>query len=87
MGSQAAPSEKAYSTVNDSPEATTLSWEFTTTPVAVPGFKPTAMMVIDSTGVAPADLAALELLLYGDAATDPELPLPEDVIAMFTNVP
>ncbi|MBK8748769.1 MAG: hypothetical protein IPM04_13175 [Saprospiraceae bacterium] len=86
-GAQAAPSEKAYSTVNDSPEATTLSWEFSTTPVAVPGFKPTAMMVIDSTGVAPADLAALELLLYGDTATDPELPLPEDVIAMFTDVP
>ena len=86
-GAQAAPSEKAYSTVNDSPEATTLSWEFSTTPVAVPGFKPTALMVIDSTAVAPADLAALELLLYGDAATNPELPLPEDVIAMFTNVP
>lgn len=84
-GAQAAPSEKAYSTVNDSPEAITLSWEFTTTPVQVPGFKPTAMMVIDSTQVQAADLVALELLLYGDTATVPELPLPEDVIAMFTD--
>ncbi len=86
-GAQAAPSEKAYSTVNDSPEATMLSWEFSTTPVAVPGFKPTALLVIDSTAVAPADLAALELMLYGAPDAAPELPLPEDVIAMFTDVP
>lgn len=82
-GALAAPSEKAYSTVNDSPEPVTFSWEVTTTPVAVTGLKPTAIITIDSTDVAPADLAALELLLYGDAATEPELPLPDDVIALF----
>lgn len=82
-GALAAPSEKAYSTVNDSPEPVTFSWEVTTTPVAVTGLKPTAILTIDSTAVAPADLAALELLLYGDAAVEPELPLPDDVIALF----
>jgi hypothetical protein len=84
-GAQASPSERAYSTVNDSPEAMTLSWEFTTTPVAVTGMKPTALIVVDSTKVQAADLASLELLLYGDAATEPELPMPDDVIALFTD--
>jgi len=83
-GALAAPSEKAYSTVNDSPEATNFSWEITTTPVLVTGMEPTAILTIDSTKVVPADLAALELLLYGDVATEPELPLPDDVIALFT---
>lgn len=86
-GAQAAPSEKAYSTVNDSPEAATLSWEFTTTPVAVAGLKPTAILTIDSTVVDAADLAALELLLYGDTATSASLPTPDAVIAMFTDTP
>lgn len=86
-GAQAAPSEKAHSTVNDSPEAMTLSWELTTTPVQVEGLKPTALLTIDSTEVAPADLAALELILYGDAVAEPELPMPNDVIALFTDVP
>lgn len=82
-GALAAPTEKAYNTVNDSPEAITFSWEVTTTPVEVPGFKPTATMVIDSTKVAAADLAALETILYGGESTEPELPLPADVIAIF----
>lgn len=82
-GCQAAPSEKGYTTVNDSPEALTFSWEVTTTPVPVTGFKPTALIVIDSTKVDPTELAALELVLYGDVATEPELPMPDDVLAMF----
>lgn len=86
-GAQAAPSEKAYSTVNDSPEAMTFSWEFSTTPVEVDGMEPTAILTIDSTKVQAADLAALEALLYGSATTEPELPLPDDVIAMFTDAP
>lgn len=87
----AAPSEKAYATVNDSPEAITFSWELTTTKVAVGtvgGVKygPTASMTIDSTKVAPADLATLEDMLYGAAATEPKLPTPAEVIAIFTTV-
>lgn len=82
-GAQAAPSERAYNTVNDSPEAATFSWEFTTTPVAVTGMKPTSLITIDSTKVVPSELAALEDLLYGGVSTDPELPLPDAVLALF----
>lgn len=83
-GCQAAPSEKAYNTINDSPAAITFSWEVTTTPVPVTNFKPTAQIVIDSTVVDADALAALELLLYGDVAVDPQLPLPDAVIALFS---
>lgn len=83
-GAQASPSEKAYNTVNDSPEAITFSWEITTTPVAVTGYRPTSILTIDSTKVNPADLADLEQILYGDVAVDPALPLPLTVITMFT---
>lgn len=82
-GAQAAPSERAYNTVNDSPETTTFSWEFTTTAVPVTDLKPTALLTIDSTKVVPSELAALELMLYGDEATEAKLPLPDEVIAMF----
>lgn len=82
-GCQAAPSEKAYSSVNDSPEAITFSWELTTTPVAVTGHRPTANITINSTEVDADSLAALELILYGDVAVDPRLPLPDEVIALF----
>lgn len=87
-GAQAAPSEKAYGTINDSPEAITFSWELTTTPVAVGTigavtYKPTASLTVDSTKVAPADLATLEGMLFGTASTQPELPLPAEVIAIF----
>lgn len=86
-GAMASPSEVERSTVNDSPEAATLSWEFTTTPVEVTGFEPTAHLVIDSTKVDKAKLAALETILYGadaasggsDTGTDPRLPLPDEV--------
>jgi hypothetical protein len=82
-GAQAAPSEKAYATVNDSPEAIAFSWELTTTPVAVTGMKPTAIITVDSTEVQADNLAALEALLYGTADADPSLPMPDAVIALF----
>lgn len=82
-GALAAPSEKAYASINDSPEAMTLSWTFSTTPVEVTGRKPTALLVVDSTKVNPTNLAALEDTLYGTAGVDPRLPLPDEVFAMF----
>jgi hypothetical protein len=89
-GAQAAPSEKAYATINDSPEAITFSWEITTNPVPVTAevdgrpLKPTAQMVIDSTKVDDADLQALEDVLFGTESDDPRLPLPDEIITMFT---
>ena len=81
-GAVASPSEKAYATVNDSPEAVTFSWEITTTPVEIEGFKPTASITIDSTKVDPGKLAELEKKLYGDTG-DAQLPLPSEVKAIF----
>ena len=81
-GAMASPSEKAYSTINDSPEAITFSWELTTTPVNVTGFKPTASLTIDSTKIAPEKLAAIEALLYGDESTEAKLPLPDEIAAI-----
>lgn len=88
-GATASPSEKAYATVNDSPEAITFSWEVTTIPVAVGSFggdeyKPTASIVIDSTKVDPTKLETLLEQLYGTESTDPSMPLPIDVITMMT---
>lgn len=101
-GAMAAPTEKAYGTVNESPEAITFSWDLTTTPVAVTGFRPTAALVIDSTKVTAADLAALETILYGKdavaddpattgvdetaAAVPPRLPLPDEIITLMNPV-
>ena len=82
-GALAAPSEKAYATVNDSPEAITFSWEISTTPVEVPGFKPTASLVIDSTKVNKEKLAQFEAMLYGDESNEAKLPLPSEVAALF----
>lgn len=87
-GATAAPSEKAYSTINDSPEAITFSWELTTTPAPVgtiggTTYKPSASITIDSNDVDPAKLAALELILYGTVGVDPRLPTPAEVIALF----
>lgn len=80
----AAPSEKAYATINDSPEAITFSWELTTTPVPVEGMKPTALLTIDSSKVDATALAALEDVLYGTAGSDPRLPTPDEVLAFFS---
>lgn len=97
-GGDAAPSEKANNTVNESPEAATMSWEVTNYAVPVPGtnpvtgkpFKPTAHITVDSTKTDPAKLAALEDILYGTVGDDPRLPLPAEVIALvgagLTNV-
>jgi hypothetical protein len=82
-GAMAAPSEKGYKTVNDSPEAITFSWEVTTTPVEIDGFKPTASLTIDSTKVDAAKLAALELIIYGTTGVNPRLPLPNEIAAIF----
>jgi len=87
-GALAAPSEKGYATVNDSPEPITFSWELSTTPVGVGtiggvDYKPTASLTIDSTLVNEAALAELEDLLYGTPGTDPRLPTPAEVIALF----
>lgn len=81
-GAQASPSEKAYATINDSPEAIAFSWEVTTTPVPVTGLKPTSLIVIDSTVVDSGDLTSLEALLYG-ATVAAALPTPDAVIALF----
>ena len=79
-GAKAAPSERAYATINDSPEAITFSWELSTTPVAVTGYKPTACITIDSTKVSePTHLKALEDILYGSQNSDPRMPLPDEV--------
>lgn len=91
-GATAAPSEKPYATINDSPEAITLSWELTTTPVSVTGAKPTASLVIDSTKADATKLAALEEILYGKdgtgddnatGAVDPRLPLPDEIAQLM----
>ena len=91
-GAMASPSEKAYSTINDSPDAITFSWELSTTPVAVANFKPTASLTIDSTKVDSTKLAALEEILYGKDGTgddhstgsvDPRLPLPDEIATLM----
>lgn len=83
-GALAAPSEKAYGTINDTPSAITFSWGISTTPVDVVGHKPTALMTVDSTTVDVAALTQLEDILYGTAGGDPRLPLPAEVIALFS---
>lgn len=85
-GALAAPSEKAYATINDSPEAITFSWEVTTTPVAVKDFKPTASVTIDSTKCDAAKLKALENILYGSEDSEPSLPLPDEIVTIMGEV-
>lgn len=80
----ASPSEKAYTTVNDSPEPLTFSWEITTTPIAVTGHRPTAAITIDSTKADASKLAALEDILFGSDSSEPKLPTPDEVITMMS---
>ena len=90
-GAQAAPSEKGYTTIGDKVDALTMSWEMSTTPVKVKGFKPTASLTIDSTKADPTKLAALEVILYGKDPTtaqgtdgvEPRLPLPDEIATMM----
>lgn len=83
-GAKASPSEKSHQTVNDSPEAMTMSWEFSTTPVAVEGFDVTSRIEIDSNDVAAEKLAALEAILYGSESEEARLPLPDEVKTLLT---
>lgn len=82
-GAKAAPSERNYTTINESPEAMSMSWELSTEPVEVAGKRPTATLVIDSTKVSAAKLLDLENILYGTAGTDPRLPLPAEVATII----
>ena len=87
-GCMASPSEKAYATINDSPDAITFSWEVTTTPVSVAGFKPTASITIDSTKADPTKLAALEDILYGkdgEPGSEARLPLPDEIKTLMSD--
>ena len=87
-GCMAAPSEKAYTSINDSPEAITFSWEVSTTPVNVTGFKPTASITIDSTKAKKEKLTALEEILYGkdgsDTSANARLPLPDEIATLMS---
>lgn len=85
-GAKANPTEKQYSSVNDSPETTTLSWEFSTTPVAVKGHKPTALLIINSTKIDAAKLKQIEDILYGTESEEPRLPLPDEIIEIVGEV-
>lgn len=85
-GAKASPSERTFETINDSPEPSALSWEYTTTPVPVEDHNPTALLTIDSTKVDATKLAALEKILYGsdeEGAEDPRLPLPNEVMSIL----
>ena len=84
-GAKASPSENANTTVNDSPEAKTMSWECTTTPVKVDGKKPTSKITIDSTKADPTKLAALEAILYGSDDVEARLPLPAEIITLMSD--
>lgn len=79
-GGLASPSAQDNATINDSPEAKTMSWEFSTTPVAVPGYESTSYLCIDSTKVDAEKLAALEKVLYGDAEAEARLPMPSEIL-------
>lgn len=81
----AAPSEKSHNTVNESPEAVEFSWSISTTPIEIPGFKPTAHLTLDSTKIAKEKLDALETMLYGSESTDPKLPTPEEIVQLFAD--
>ena len=82
-GAKAKPSEKGYQTINDSPEAITFSWEISTTPVNVAGFKPTACVTIDSTKIDADKLTQIETLLYGGDSAEPKLPLPDEIAGIL----
>ncbi len=83
-GCLASPSEKGFQSVNDSPEAIAFSWEVATTPPSLPGYIPTAQIIIDSRTADPTALAALLLVLFGDTGTDANLPLPPAIITLMT---
>lgn len=85
-GAKASPSERAAATVNETPEAATLSWEVSTTPVPIPGFKPSAILTIDSTTTSAAAMKEIEDALYGTASTEPRLLMPQEAIDIINGV-
>lgn len=88
-GAKVSPSEREYESVNDDPGAVTFSWEFSTTPVTLPNYKPVAHLIFDSTKMDVADLKKLEDMIYGNGteATEPKLPLPSELVTMFPKAP
>lgn len=82
-GLTASPSERSYNPINDSPDATSFSWELNSTPVAVPGYKPVSTLTVDSTKVDAEKLTALENILYGSGETEARLPLPSEVLTLI----
>ena len=82
-GLTASPSERSYNPINDSPDATSFSWELNSTPVAVAGYKPVSTLVVDSTKVDATKLTALENILYGSGETEARLPLPSEVLTLI----
>ena len=82
-GCSVSPSEKSYQTINDSPEAITFSWEMTTVPVNVTGFKPTATLILDSSTLGTSKMEAIEDVLYGSNSANPRLPLPDEVLSII----
>jgi len=80
------PSEKANNTINDSPEAATMTWEFTTTPIEIAGFEPSSKLTIDSTDADPAKLKSLEEILYGSEDEEPRLPMPDEIMTLMGEV-
>ena len=84
-GATASPSSKDYETVNDNPAAIEFSWDFKTVPVSVSGYKPTSVLTIDSTKITSTQLEAIENMLYGTESSDPKLPMPKEIISIFTS--
>lgn len=84
-GATASPSDKSYATINDSPDAITFSWEVTTTPVTLEGYKPVSTIIINSLKADPAKLKELEDILYGSNDVEPHLPLPDEIVTIFGN--
>lgn len=82
-GAQASPSQRNHNTVNDSPEPTSMSWDATTTPVEIPGAKPAAHMIIDSTKTDKEKMAKLEEILYGSEENEPRLPMPAEIVELM----
>lgn len=84
-GATASPSERSYDTQNDNPDAVQFSWEYTTNPVSVAGFKPTSLITIDSRTADKVKLTALETILYGSSTATARLPLPDEVKTLMTS--
>ena len=82
-GAYASPSEKTYTTVSETPETITFSWELTTTPVSVANYEPTASVTIDSRTISAANLKKLEDVLYGSTDKEPKLPLPDEIASLI----